>query len=96
VFSIEPCIQPFAVRQINLPIAPVFVVTFAFSRVIARIHVRYARGLLAPLRAYSLPIGCYLIAILAQKQRKNTKETAKKRQTNSKPFSKQIQRSPEE
>jgi len=76
VSSIQPCIQPFAVRKVSFPIDRIFAIAFAFSRGIARIRVRYTRGLRAPLLAYSLPIGCYLIAILAEKQRKNTKETA--------------------
>jgi len=44
--------------------------------VIGRIRERSARGLLAPLLAYSLPIGCYLITILAEKQRRNGKRIA--------------------
>jgi len=59
----QPCVQPFAVRQVNLPIAPVFAIALAFSRVIGRNRVRYATGLLAPLLAYSLPILCRLVAI---------------------------------
>ena len=59
----QPCIQPFAVRKLSLPIDPVFAITLAFSRVIGRIRVRYARDLLAPLLAYSLPILCRLVAI---------------------------------
>lgn len=54
------------------PIDRIFAIAFAFSRVIGRFRVRYARGLLAPLLTYSLPTGCYLVTILAEKQRKNT------------------------
>lgn len=65
------------------PIDRIFAIAFAFSRVIGRFRVRYARGLLAPLLTYSLPTGCSLVTILAEKQRKNTKETANKHQSNS-------------
>ncbi|MDF2852674.1 MAG: hypothetical protein K0S31_3359 [Sphingobacterium multivorum] len=65
------------------PIDRIFAIAFAFSMVIGRFRVRYARGLRAPLLAYSLPTGCYLVTILAEKQRKNTKETPIKQQRNS-------------
>lgn len=59
----QPCVQPFAVRQVSLPIDPVFAIALAFSSRIARIRLRHARGLRATLLAYSLPILCRLVAI---------------------------------
>lgn len=65
------------------PIDRIFAIAFAFSRVIGRFRVRYARGLLAPLLTYSLPTGCYLVTILAEKHQSNTNQTAEKQQRNS-------------
>jgi len=73
------------------PIDRIFAIAFAFSRVIGRIRLRYPKGLLAPLFAYSLPTGCYLVTILAEKQRKNTNQTAKKHQSNSRETAKKQQ-----
>jgi len=78
------------------PIDRIFAIAFAFSRVIGRIRLRYPRGLLAPLFAYSLPTGCYLVTILAEKQRKNTNQTAEKRQRNSRETAKKQQRNGKE
>ncbi|WP_367210041.1 hypothetical protein [Sphingobacterium sp. R2] len=78
------------------PIDRIFAIAFAFSRVIGRIRLRYPRGLLAPLFAYSLPTGCYLVTILAEKQLKNTNQTAEKRQRNSRETAEKRQRNSRE
>ena len=80
----QPCIQPFAVRQGSLPIDPVFAIALAFSRVIGRIRIRYARDLLAPLLAYSLPILCLFCADWLLFNYHFSRETAKKHQRNTK------------
>jgi len=78
------------------PIDRIFAIAFAFSRVIGRFRVRYARGLLSPLLTYSLPTGCSLVTILAEKQRKNTKETANKHQSNTNQTAEKQQRNSNE
>jgi len=48
------------------------------------------------LLAYSLPTGCSLVTILAEKQRKNTKETANKHQSNTNQTAEKQQRNSNE